>query len=226
MYAPSSRRVNGSAPPVASPVLDSVNVCNVMTAPTSAPGRPRDPEKDVVVLEATRELLVEEGYQGTTVVAIAKRAGVGAPTIYRRWASKEALVEDAAFAHPHPAPLPEPTGDLRTDLHAWVSTFLQWLANPVTRAALPGLLSAYHRDEELYERLVVRSESDVRRLMTDVLGEGRHRGDAVFDVLVAATFTRAMTRGLVDADAFCDRTADALLTLARATDQDVGPTIT
>jgi AcrR family transcriptional regulator len=188
-----------------------------MTAPTQSPGRPRDPEKDVAVLEAARELLVAEGYQGTTVVAIARRAGVGAPTIYRRWATKEALIEDAAFAHPHPAPLPSPTGDLRADLRAWVATFLDWLANPVTRAALPGLLSAYHRDEELYERLVVRSESDVRQLMTELLGAHRGRADAVFDVLVASTFMRAMTRGLVDADAFCDRTADVLLTLAGAT---------
>jgi AcrR family transcriptional regulator len=189
-----------------------------MDAPIAAPGRPRDPEKDVAVLEAARELLVEEGYQGTTVVAIARRAGVGAPTIYRRWASKEALVEDAAFAHPHPAPLPDPSGDLRADLRAWVATFLDWLANPVTRAALPGLLAAYHRDEELYERLVLRSESDVRQQMTALLGDAGVRADAVFDVLVATTFTRAMTRGLLDADEFCDRTADVLLTLAQPTD--------
>jgi AcrR family transcriptional regulator len=197
---------HGSAP-------HSVIVCNVMSLP-SAPGRPRDPEKDVAVLEAARDLLVAEGYQGTTVVAIARRAGVGAPTIYRRWASKEALIEDAAFAHPHPAPLPEPTGDLLADLHAWVATFLGWLANPVTRAALPGLLAAYHRDEELYERLVVRSEVDVRRLMADLLGDFGHRADDVFDVLVAATFMRAMTRGLRDGEAFCARTAATLLTLA------------
>lgn len=187
-----------------------------MNAP--AVGRPRDPEKDVAVLEAARQLLVDEGYQGTTVVAIARRAGVGAPTIYRRWATKEALIEDAAFAHPSPAPLPEPTGDLRDDLRAWVASFLAYLAEPATRAAMLGLLSAYHRDEEIYERLVLRSESDVRQLMTELLGEYHRRADVVFDVLVATTFTRAMTRGLVDAAAFCDSAADALIVLAKATD--------
>jgi AcrR family transcriptional regulator len=199
-----------------------------MDAPTtSAPavGRPRNPAKDVAVLQATRDLLVEAGYQGTTVVAIARRAEVGAPTIYRRWATKEALVEDAAFGHEQPAPLPEPSGDLRADLHAWVSTFLDFLANPVTRAALPGLLAAYHRDEESYERLVLRSEADVRHLMAGLLSAARpataikdldDRADTVFDVLVAMTVARAMTRGLVDREAFCDRTTDALVTLARA----------
>ncbi|WP_029116047.1 TetR/AcrR family transcriptional regulator [Mycobacterium sp. URHB0044] len=188
-------------------------------------GRPRNPAKDVAVLEATRDLLVEVGYPGTTVVAIARRAGVGAPTIYRRWPSKEALVEDAAFGHPQPAPVPEPTGDLHTDLRAWVATFIDFLADPVTRAALPGLLAAYHLDEEIYERLVLRSEADVRELMRGLLsaslpdlkgGDLSDRADTVFDVLVAMTVARAMTRGLTDRDEFCDRTAQVLATLARA----------
>jgi AcrR family transcriptional regulator len=188
-------------------------------------GRPRNPAKDVAVLEATRDLLVEAGYQGTTVVAIARRAGVGAPTIYRRWPSKEALVEDAAFGHSQPAPVPEPTGDLHTDLRAWVATFIEFLADPVTRAALPGLLAAYHLDEEIYERLVLRSEADVRELMRGLLSASlpdltgsdlEDLADTVFDVLVAMTVARAMTRGLTDRDEFCDRTAQILETLARA----------
>ena len=191
----------------------------------SVVGRPRDPEKDVAVVQAARELLVEAGYQGTTVVAVARRAAVGAPTIYRRWASKEALVEEAAFGHAQPGQLPRPTGDLCTDLRAWVAMFLDWLAHPVTRAALPGLLAAYHRDEDLYERLVVRSELDVRTAMVRALApalatlpaaQRDTRADAVFDFLVAATAARAMTRGLADRDAFCDRTADALTILVQA----------
>ncbi len=182
---------------------------------TSAAGRPRDPAKDVAVLQATRELLVEEGYQGTTMVAIAKRAGVGAPTLYRRWPTKEALVEDAAFGHPDPVPVPMTTGDLYTDLRGWVAMFLGWLADPVPRAALPGLLTAYHRDDSIYERLVLRAEADVRALMTALIGDAE-RADTVFDFLVATTVVRAMTRGLADREAFCDRTAAALTALARA----------
>jgi len=103
--------------------------------------------------------------------------------------------------------------------------FLDWLAHPVTRAALPGLLAAYHRDEDLYERLVVRSELDVRTAMVRALApalatlpaaQRDTRADAVFDFLVAATAARAMTRGLADRDAFCDRTADALTILVQA----------
>lgn len=194
-----------------------------MTSATSILGRPRDPAKDVAVLRATRELLVEVGYQGATVVAIARRAGVGAPTIYRRWATKEALVEEAAFGHPQPAPLPAPTGELYADLHAWVSTFLDFFADPAVRAALPGLLTAYHRDEAVYERLVLRSEVDVRQQLVEVLAAARPTvphdpadADTVFDFLVGITVGRAMTRGLTDRTAFCERTARALTALARA----------
>jgi AcrR family transcriptional regulator len=194
------------------------------TAPQ--PGRPRDPQKDVDVLQAARALLVEHGYQGTTIVAIARRAGVGAPTIYRRWPSREALIEDAAFGHTEPAELPQPSGDLRTDLGAWVLVFLDQLADPVTRAAIPGLLLAYQHEDGLYERLVNRAERDVRALLTQLLAgyltdltarQLAARADAVFDFLVATTMVRALTQGLTDHERFCDDTADALAALAHST---------
>jgi AcrR family transcriptional regulator len=168
------------------------------------------------VLAATRQLLVEVGYQQTTIAAVARRAGVGAPTIYRRWSRREALIEDAAFAHAQPAPLPAPTGDLHADLRAWVEAFLVQLADPVTRAAIPGLLVAYHRDETLYERLVSRSEEDVRAQLAELLASDglERRADAVFDFLLASTAIRALTVGLRDAQNFCDRTAEALTALA------------
>ncbi|EUA84984.1 transcriptional regulator, TetR family protein [Mycobacterium xenopi 4042] len=60
-------------------------------------------------------------------------------------------------------------GNLYADLRAWVEAFLVQLADPVTRAAIPGLLVAYHRDETLYERLVSRSEEDVRAQLVELL---------------------------------------------------------
>src|SRR4051794_14879902 len=68
-------------------------------------GRPRDPRVEDAVRVATLELLVEEGYQATSIQAIARRAGVSAPTIYRRWANKAELIEEVVF----PAPFIEPT---------------------------------------------------------------------------------------------------------------------
>ena len=47
-------------------------------------------DKREAVLGAALELFVERGFHGTTVPEIAERAGVGAGTIYRHFASKEA----------------------------------------------------------------------------------------------------------------------------------------
>jgi AcrR family transcriptional regulator len=44
------------------------------------------------ILDAALQLFAERGYHGTAVPEVAERAGVGAGTLYRYFASKEALV--------------------------------------------------------------------------------------------------------------------------------------
>jgi AcrR family transcriptional regulator len=58
-------------------------------------GRPRHPATQDAILEATIELLTEVGVDGTTTNAIVARSGCSKATIYRRWASRDALILDA-----------------------------------------------------------------------------------------------------------------------------------
>ncbi|MFC7110976.1 helix-turn-helix domain-containing protein [Nonomuraea rubra] len=58
-------------------------------------GRPRDPETDAAILRAALELFIERGVEGTSMEQIAKRAGVGKLTVYRRWSTKEDLIAQA-----------------------------------------------------------------------------------------------------------------------------------
>lgn len=178
-------------------------------------GRPRDPQKDQDALAATRELLAEVGFQRTTIAAIARRSGVAVPAIYRRWPHREALIEDAVFGHVHPAPLPPQTDNLRDDLRAWVELFLAWLADPVTRAAVPGMMLAWQNDEGLYKRFLLRNERDVRALFAERLAAaGVHQHvEAAFDFLVNTTMVRTAAMGATGAAEYCDRTADALAAL-------------
>ncbi len=58
-------------------------------------GRPRDPAADAAILHAGLQLFIERGIEGVSIEQIAKRAGVGKLTVYRRWSTKEELVAAA-----------------------------------------------------------------------------------------------------------------------------------
>ena len=87
-------------------------------------GRPRRQGATEAILEATVTLAAERGLKELTLDAVAARAGVGRPTIYRRWSSKEALLQDATemlveqLAETFKLRLLQ-TGNVRDDLVAW-----------------------------------------------------------------------------------------------------------
>ena len=81
-------------------------------------GRPRNEHHDQAILGAALDLVAEHGLAGTTIDAVARRAGVGKATIYRRWPSKEALMLDAWVSVVGGLPTPD-TGSLRDDLEEY-----------------------------------------------------------------------------------------------------------
>jgi AcrR family transcriptional regulator len=173
-------------------------------------GRPRDPRVDEAVRRATLKLLVEDGYQATSIQAIARRAGVSAPTIYRRWSNKAELIEDAVF----PEPFIEPTalsGDLQRDLQTYCHAIIEHLGDPAVRAAIPGLLTEYQTDPDMWHRLVQRSVTPMREAFAAFLDQTGRRPlgsvDVLFDVMMSALFVRAINSGGASADAFAREVA-------------------
>lgn len=168
-------------------------------------GRPRDPRVDEAVREATLELLVEEGYQATSIQAIARRANVSAPSIYRRWASKAELIEEAVFPTPFIEPTAE-TGDVVHDLATYCRAILSYLGEPPVRAAIPGLLTEYQTDPALWQRLGQRSVAPMRATFANYLATAGHRPvgdvDALFDVMIGSLFVRAINSGAAGAEEF------------------------
>jgi len=77
-------------------------------------GRPRRADVDTAILDAAAALLAERGYARMSMEAVAELAGVGKPTVYRRWESKEELAAAAVAAMRDPG-LPEDTEDPRAD---------------------------------------------------------------------------------------------------------------
>ena len=73
------------------------------------------------ITAAVLDELAESGYGGMSMEAVARRARVGKAAIYRRWPSKQDMVErivaDLAF---HAVPVPD-TGTLRGDVNDYVT---------------------------------------------------------------------------------------------------------
>lgn len=141
-------------------------------------GRPRDPSRDVAILDATLSLLAEGGYGALTMEAVAARAGVGKATLYRRWPGKEQLVVDALASLAEPVEVPH-GADVRERLVALLNS---------TRKRSGS------RASQIFPRLVSESIDHpelMRRYRSQVLAPRRARFRLVLQEAVAAGLVRA-----------------------------------
>jgi AcrR family transcriptional regulator len=184
------------------------------------PGRPRDARNDQTILAATLLILRERGYGGLTIDGVAARAGVGRPTIYRRWASKPALVV-AALVDSSRLALPVlDTGSLRDDLIAVQRHQVELMNSPDNRRVTAGLIADLAADPQLAERYVTEYLVPRRAAVWQVLQRGVDRGELVagvdfafvYDLLVGPLFMRAVVWGEALAPEAAEKTADVILT--------------
>ncbi|MGH3952659.1 MAG: TetR/AcrR family transcriptional regulator [Mycobacterium sp.] len=181
-------------------------------------GRPRDPDKDDAVRQTVRQMLATEGYQGTTIPAVARAAGIGAPTIYRRWPTQAAMVESAIADRPWPEALAE-RAEFEDHLPVVVRSVVEYFADPATRAAMPGLLVEYYREPSQYAGLVKRTEMPLREAFRAAHGEavaagrcaGQPDADALFDTIVGMAVYHGVLRGTAD-----DALIEQILGMVRA----------
>lgn len=79
------------------------------------------------VLQAALEAMAEHGLDGVTISEIARRAGVHATSIQRRWGSRENVALDAMLTYSQEKlPIPD-TGSLRDDLIAFARSIAAYL---------------------------------------------------------------------------------------------------
>ncbi|MFI8854004.1 TetR/AcrR family transcriptional regulator [Streptomyces sp. NPDC053499] len=98
------------------------------------------------VLEAVGPLLVEHGYDGLTVDAVAARSGVHRATVYRRWRDVGGLLADVLDAAGDDDWRPADTGSLEGDLRALNDEVQQALTEEPSLAL--ALIAASFRSEE------------------------------------------------------------------------------
>jgi AcrR family transcriptional regulator len=129
-------------------------------------------------------LLDEQGFAALTIEAIARRAGVGRATIYRRWPNLDALLAHVLRGVVREIPIPD-RGHVRDDLIA----------------ILEDQLAVIKRDAaKLYPSLGVQAKTDpgARKAAVDLM---EHRRTAVCAVL-----RRGVDRGEIRTDVDLDLT--------------------
>jgi AcrR family transcriptional regulator len=152
-----------------------------MTVESRSSGRPRDPRIESAALEAARTLLLEDGWSGLSMAAVAARAGTTKPALYRRWLSLPHLVYEAAFPDEVALEFHVDSDDFRTDLAGIVRGIRDLLTSPVVAAALPGLLAEFSVQPELHASLLARF-SDGFAELNERLKRAAARGEAREDV--------------------------------------------
>jgi AcrR family transcriptional regulator len=178
-------------------------------------GRPRDPAVDRAIIAAATQVLAEAGFQAMSMEAVAQRAGVGKPAIYRRWASKQDLV--LAVLERFADPLEMPTkGTARQRLTAFMQAWCRGMQDERAARLSSALLGEAYRNRVLGEAVRKAFIDSRRQKVLAVLCEGAEQGELrpgvdlelAVDVLLGpllmrrlitqATITPALGRKLVD----------------------------
>lgn len=172
-----------------------------MTA-TRTLGRPRDPEVDRAILEASLAELRDSGFGGFSVDAVAARAGVGKATIYRRWSGKEELVLAAAETLVADVPVAD-TSSVRGDLLALATGLAAKLTSETAGCLAADLTAEATRNSEaraLLNRFAATRRKPALAAVRRGIERGELRADAdpetVVDAVVGPIFYRARVSGV------------------------------
>jgi AcrR family transcriptional regulator len=179
-------------------------------------GRPRDNTLNEQALLATRELLVEQGFEATTIQAVAERSGVHASAIYRRWPSRIELIQEATFPGFDPLQV-EPTGDLQHDIRRFIRAYMAAFSTPALRAAIPGLLAHHQtvarpKQPEHYLRVSARPQfRAILRAAPAGSVDPSVDPDDVFDMLLGAVLLRSLVYPVTARQRPLERTVEMVL---------------
>ena len=156
-----------------------------MKPPTRPQGRPRDPALREAILAAAASLLDEGGLPAVTMEAIARRAGVGKPTVYRHWPNAPAVAMAAFLETAAPSGAigtpGRPLEDLRRQLEAIAAAFAARTGRNVK-----AMIAASQGETELAKafrnQFIATSRVEGQALLRRAIADGEIRGDVDLEV--------------------------------------------
>ncbi len=161
------------------------------TAERPRRGRPRSVAIDDAVLSTTLKLIAELGYIRMTIDGVAREAGVGKPTIYRRWPSKIELAS-AAIDYLHRIEEQPLTGDTYKDLtHELTDVHLTY--QRLNGMSFVGtLLEEERHHPQLIRTWRARVASKRRRRLAQIFEQGIANGELRADTDVVSAVHMAI----------------------------------
>ncbi len=186
------------------------------------PSRPggRTARTRAAVLDALVDELIETGYAGLTVESVARRAGVHATTVYRRWGNVEGLIIDELdrFSS-HEIPVPD-TGSFLGDLTGLARGVVAlYTDNPQAHPLLETLVAAAtsdpHAAKALREFFAIRSQR-AAIIVERAVKRGELRADTDGVEVIAALAAPIYYRLLVSRRPLDSMLADRAATAAHA----------
>ncbi|GAA1744143.1 TetR/AcrR family transcriptional regulator [Aeromicrobium alkaliterrae] len=192
-----------------------------MTSPSRPGGRTARTREAVV--RAAGDLLAEAGLAGVDLAEVARRAGVGRTTVYRRWGSVQALVADVVAEMIETSRPRADTGTIEGDLLENANLVAETLADPRQGALFAAFVGAAAADDHVASLL--RSFYDARLAewapcVTDAVARGElPEGTdpvAVVAAVSAPLYYRRLTRGEAPERKDAELAAHAALAAARA----------
>lgn len=169
-------------------------------------GARRNPLSENAILDAAEALLAERGYAGCSIDEVARRAGAGKPTIYRRWPTKAQLYLEV-YARRKDEQMAQPdTGSLAGDLETLTRDVWQYWRETPAGSAFAGAIAEAQADAKamhalkegfLRPRLALLRETLARSQQRGEIGEGDVR--PVADALVGFWWHRLLTGDLDEA---------------------------
>jgi AcrR family transcriptional regulator len=186
-------------------------------------GRPRSEKSQRAVIRATQALLLEPGGAGLTTEAIARRAGVGKPTIYRWWPTLADIVLEVLLHQADTDITVPPFDSLRETLRHFLRQSMSVIGEGAGVHLRFLMAYAQHNDdfrERFRDNFVAERRAALRAIFQQAVERGHIGADHDLDLLVDLVFGAMWYRLLVGHasmdEAFADELTGVILELAPA----------
>ena len=137
--------------------------------------RPLSLEARQKAIDATLELVAEDGISGFTIDGVSKRSGVAKTTLYRHWTSGSELLVHSLDCQVERLPTPD-TGSLRGDLNSLMTMLVDIASDTSMRQLMLDLLSAAAKDPELAAVQQAMARERMKPIL-EVVGRAIERGE-------------------------------------------------